>query len=107
MAANRRKMEARGGFAMMTALYSKQDLLKTFVPLSQSGKAFLEIMMVNPATLKVEGRGFFNDVDFLLEACNPLVGRFNFCLSNFAYPPERLPSRSSYNQFDRGQLDPA
>lgn len=90
---------------MISSLYSRQDLLKTFVPLSDSGKAFLEVMLVNPKTSKPEGRGFFNDLDFLLEACNAHVGRYNFCLSNFVYTPELIPTRGSCNQFDRTLLD--
>jgi hypothetical protein len=90
---------------MMTSMYSKQDLLKTFVPLSDAGKSFLEVLLVNPKSSKIEGRGFFNDSDFLGEACNPLVGRFNFCLSNFAFAAEQVPTRGSYNQFDRNLPD--
>lgn len=90
---------------MISSIYSRQDLLKTFVPLSDSGKAFLEVMLVNPKTSKAEGRGYFNDLDFLLEACNAHVGRYNFCLSNFLYPPELIPTRGSCNQFDRSLLD--
>ena len=91
---------------MITATISKQDLLKTFLPLSESGKNFLEVMLVNPKTSKVEGRGFFNDSDFLLDACMPLMGRFNFCLSNFSLTQQQVPTRASYNQFDRTLLDP-
>lgn len=90
---------------MISSIYSRQDLVKTFLPLSESGKAFLEVMLVNPKTSKCEGRGYFNDLDFLLEACNPHVGRYNFCLSNFAYAPELIPTRASCNQFDRTLLD--
>ncbi|MDB5106858.1 MAG: hypothetical protein JWP91_4547 [Fibrobacteres bacterium] len=86
---------------MLSSLFSKTDLLKTFVPLSETGKAYLEIMLVNAKTSKPEGRGFFNDADFLLEACRGLVGRYNFCLSNFAYTQAQIPTRASYNQFDR------
>lgn len=75
------------------------------MPLSESGKAFLEVMLVNPKTSKPEGRGYFNDLDFLLEACNAQIGRYNFCLSNFAYAPEQVPTRNSCNQFDRTLLD--
>lgn len=92
---------------MITSQFSKQDLLKTFLPLSDGGKTFLEFMLVNPKTSKVEGRGFFNDSDFLMEACKPLIGRFNFCLSNFGFPQEQIPTRGSYNQFDRSLLDAA
>ena len=90
---------------MITSQYSKQDLLKSFLPLSDSGKAFLEIMLVNPKSSTIEGRGFFNDTDFLLEACNPQFGRYNFCISNFAYAADQIPTRNSYNQFDRAYLD--
>ena len=90
---------------MIAANFSKQDLLKTFLPLSDGGKTFLEILLVNPKTMKVEGRGFFNDVDFLLDTCKPLVGRFNFCLSNFGFPQDKIPSRGAFNQFDRTLLD--
>lgn len=90
---------------MISSLYSRQDLVKTFLPLSESGKSFLEVMLVNPKTSKPEGRGYFNDLDFLVEACNPHVGRYNFCLSNFAYAPEQIPTRASCNQFDRTLLD--
>jgi hypothetical protein len=86
---------------MISSSFSRQDLLKTFMPLSDSGKAFLEVLLVSPRTAKAEGRGFFNDLDFLLEACNAHVGRYNFCLSNFAYAPEQIPTRNSCNQFDR------
>lgn len=92
---------------MISSLYSRQDLLKTFVPLSDSGKAFLEVVLVNPRSSKPEGRGYFNDLDFLLEACNAHLGRYNFCLSNFAYAPEQIPTRNSCNQFDRTLLDGA
>lgn len=92
---------------MISSLYSRPDLLKTFIPLSDSGKTFLEVMLVNPRTAKVEGRGFFNDLDFLLEACAAHLGRYNFCLSNFAYAPEQVPTRNSCNQFDRTLLEPA
>jgi hypothetical protein len=85
---------------MHSSLFSKPDLLKTFTPLSEGGKAYLEILLVNPKANKVEGRGFFNDPDFLLEACRGLVGRSNFCLSNFAYNQAQIP-RAAYNQFDR------
>lgn len=90
---------------MISSQYSRQDLLKTFMPLSESGKTFLEVMLVHPKTSKPEGRGFFNDLDFLVEACNSQVGRYNFCLSNFAYAPEQIPTRASCNQFDRTLLD--
>jgi hypothetical protein len=93
--------------AMMTSIFSKPDLLKTFLPLSESGNTFLEIMLVNPKTSKAEGRGFFNDTDFLLEACKPLIGRYNFCLSNFGFAQEQIPTRGSYNQFDRALTDMA
>jgi len=86
---------------MHSSLFSKPDLLKTFVPLSEGGKAYLEILLVNAKANKVEGRGFFNDPDFLLEACRGLVGRCNFCLSNFAYNQAQIPTRAAYNQFDR------
>ena len=86
---------------MISSPYSRQDLLKTFMPLSESGKAYLEVLLVNPKTSKPEGRGYFNDLDFLLEASGPHVGRYNFCLSNFAYAPEQIPTRASCNQFDR------
>ena len=90
---------------MLSSLFSKPDLIKTFTPLSDGGKAYLEIMLVNNKSNKVEGRGFFNDPDFLLEACRGLVGRFNFCLSNFAYTQAQIPTRASYNQFDRSLAD--
>lgn len=90
---------------MNSSLFSKPDLIKTFQPLSDSGKAYLEVQLVNPVSGKAEGRGFFNDPDFLLEACRGLVGRFNFCLSNFAYTQAQIPSRPSYNQFDRTLAD--
>jgi hypothetical protein len=90
---------------MLSSLFSKPDLLKSFLPLSETGKAYLEIMLVNGKTSKVEGRGFFNDVDFLLEACRGLVGRYNFCLSNYAYTQAQIPTRGSYNQFDRALAD--
>lgn len=90
---------------MISSLFSKPDLIKTFQPLSDSGKAYLEIQLVNPATGKTEGRGFFNDPDFLLEACRGLVGRSNFCLSNYAYTQAQIPTRTSYNQFDRTLAD--
>ncbi|HKP98446.1 MAG TPA: hypothetical protein VJ385_22135, partial [Fibrobacteria bacterium] len=90
---------------MFSSLFSKPDLLKTFVPLSDSGKAYLEVMLVNAKTSKVEGRGFFNDADFLLEACRGLVGRYNFCLSNYAYTQAQIPTRPSYNQFDRSLVE--
>ena len=90
---------------MLSSLFSKPDLLKTFVPLSETGKAYLEILLVNGKTSKVEGRGFFNDADFLVEACRGLVGRFNFCLSNYAYTQAQIPTRASYNQFDRTMAD--
>jgi hypothetical protein len=90
---------------MTSAPYSRQDLLKTFMPLSESGKSYLEILLVNPKTSKPEGRGYFNDLDFLLEASGPHVGRYNFCLSNFAYAPEQIPTRASCNQFDRTLQD--
>lgn len=90
---------------MFSSLFSKPDLIKTFAPLSDSGKAYLEVLLINGKTSKVEGRGFFNDADFLLEACRGLVGRCNFCLSNFAYTQAQIPSRTSYNQFDRAVLD--
>ena len=67
----------------------------------KGGKAYLEVMLVNAKTNRVEGRGFFNDPDFLLEACRGLVGRYNFCLSNFAYNQAQIPTRAAYNQFDR------
>jgi hypothetical protein len=92
---------------MITSIFSKQDLLKTFLPLSDAGKNFLEILLVNPKSSKVEGRGFFNDSDFLLEACKPLVGRYNFCLTNFGFSQDKIPTRESFNQFDRTLLDPA
>lgn len=87
---------------MHSSLFSKPDLLKTFMPLSDNGKAYLEILLVHAKTNKPEGRGFFNDPDFLLEACRGLVGRYNFCLSNFAYNQAQIPTRAAYNQFDRG-----
>lgn len=90
---------------MTTANISKQDLLKTFLPLADSGKTFLEILLVNPKSMKVEGRGFFNDVDFLMDTCKPLLGRFNFCLSNFGFSHDKIPSRGALNQFDRTLLD--
>jgi hypothetical protein len=90
---------------MHSSLFSKPDLLKTFTPLSDGGKAYLEILLVNAKTNKAEGRGFFNDPDFLLEACRGLVGRFNFCLSNFAYNQAQIPTRAAYNQFDRSLAD--
>src|SRR5690242_9058081 len=90
---------------MHSSLFSKPDLLKTFVPLSEGGKAYLEILLVNAKANKVEGRGFFNDPDFLLEACRGLVGRCNFCLSNFAYNQAQIPSRAAYNQFDRSMAE--
>ncbi|GEM_PF-2166470 len=93
------------GKHMLSSLFSKPDLLKTFIPLSETGKAYLEILLVNGKTSKVEGRGFFNDPDFLLEACRGLVGRYNFCLSNFAYTQAQIPTRASYNQFDRALAD--
>lgn len=90
---------------MHSSLFSKPDLLKTFEPLSDMGKAYLEILLVNAKTNKVEGRGFFNDPDFLLEACRGLVGRCNFCLTNFAYNQAQIPTRAAYNQFDRTLAD--
>jgi hypothetical protein len=90
---------------MLSSLFSKPDLVKTFAPLSEGGKAYLEVMLVNGKTSKVEGRGFFNDPDFLLEACRGLVGRYNFSLSNFAYTQAQIPTRASYNQFDRTLAD--
>lgn len=87
---------------MHASLFSKSDLLKTFLPLSENGRSYLEILLVNPKSNSVEGRGFFNDPDFLAEACHGLVGRSNFCLSNFAYNQAQIPSRSAYNQFDHG-----
>lgn len=90
---------------MFSSLFSKPDLLKTFAPLSDSGKAYLEVMLINGKTSKVEGRGFFNDADFLLEACRGLVGRYNFSLSNYAYTQAQIPTRPSYNQFDRALVE--
>src|SRR5690606_26390028 len=86
---------------MSSSLFGKDDLLKTFQPLSESGKAYLEIQLINPKSGKAEGRGFFNDADFLLEACRSMVGRYNFSLSNFAFNQAQIPTRGSYNQFDR------
>jgi hypothetical protein len=90
---------------MHSSLFSKPDLLKTFMPLSDEGKSYLEILLVNAKANKAEGRGFFNDPDFLLEACRGLVGRYNFCLSNFAYNQAQIPTRAAYNQFDRSLSD--
>jgi hypothetical protein len=90
---------------MFSTLFSKPDLVKTFVPLSDNGKAYLEVMLINNKTDRVEGRGFFNDADFLLDACRGLVGRYNFSLSNYAYTQAQIPTRPSYNQFDRTLLD--
>lgn len=90
---------------MHSSLFSRPELLKTFTPLSESGKAYLEVLLVNAKANKVEGRGFFNDPDFLLEACRGLVGRCNFCLSNFAYNQAQIPTRAAYNQFDRTLAD--
>ncbi len=94
-----------GGTHMFSSLFSKPDLVKTFLPLSDSGKAYLEIMLINSKTDKVEGRGFFNDTDFLLEACRGLVGRYNFALSNYSYTQAQIPTRPSYNQFDKSLLE--
>jgi hypothetical protein len=90
---------------MNTSIYSKPDLLKTFLPLAEGGKNFLEILLINPKTSKIEGRGFFNDSDFLLEASKPLLGRYNFSLSNFGFTQEQIPTRASLNQFDRSLID--
>lgn len=90
---------------MLSSLFSKPDLLKTFTPLSESGKAYLEILLVNSKTNKPEGRGYFNDPDFLLEACRGLVGRYNFCMSNFAFNQAQIPTRAAYNQFDRALVE--
>lgn len=92
---------------MNSPLINKQELLKSFLPLSEAGKNFLEVVLVSPKIAKVEGRGFFNDTDFLMEASKPLVGRFNFCLTNYAYSQEQIPTRAAYNQFDRSLLDSA
>jgi hypothetical protein len=54
---------------------------------------------------EIEGRGFFNDVDFLLEAAMPLLGRFNFGITPFGFPTDTLPSRNAFNQFDRTLID--
>ena len=86
---------------MASTLFNKQDIAATFSSLSAPRKMVLEISLVQPKTGKVEGRGFFNDSDFLCEAVNPYLGRYNFALSSFAYPPDQIPSRNSYNQFDR------
>jgi hypothetical protein len=90
---------------MSPTLFHKSDLLKAFLPLSQNSQICLEVLLIHPKTLRVEGRGFFNDPDFVLEACSPLVGRYNFALSPFGYAAESVPSRQAYNQFDRGLLD--
>lgn len=90
---------------MITSIFNKPDLLKTFLPLTESGKTFLEFLLVNPKTATVEGRGFFNDVDFLIDSCKPLIGRYNFCLSHFGFPQAEIPTRAAYNQFDRTLMD--
>ncbi|HLP43065.1 MAG TPA: hypothetical protein VK465_16280 [Fibrobacteria bacterium] len=38
----------RGPHAMISSNYSRPDLLNTFMPLSESSKAFLEVILVNP-----------------------------------------------------------
>ncbi len=88
----------------MTSLFDRQTLLQTFLPLSDSGKKCLEIILVHPDTQKSTGRGFFNDPDFLLEACRPFAGHFNFALSNFAYTAESIPETVGLNRFDRSSL---
>ncbi len=90
---------------MLQTLFHKTDLMKAFAPLSQNGQVCLETLLIHPKTLRVEGRGFFNDPDFVLEACTPLAGRYNFGLSPFSYSPDRVPSRQAYNQFDRNLLE--
>jgi len=90
---------------MLQTLFHKTDLLKSFVPLSQNGQTCLEILLIQPKTQKVEGRGFFNDPDFVLEACGQLAGRYQFALSPYAFQPESIANRQAYNQFDRSFLD--
>ncbi len=90
---------------MLSSVFNKQELTATFDALSLQGQSLIEVALFNPSTLKSEGRGFFNDSDFLCEAANPHLGRFNFGITPFAYAPDRLPSRSSYNQFDRSLID--
>src|SRR5690606_12783760 len=68
---------------MSSSLFGKDDLLKTFQPLSESGKAYLEIQMINHKSGKAEGRGYFNYADFLLEACMSMEGRYNFSMVIF------------------------
>lgn len=90
---------------MIQTSFNKTDLLKAFVPLSQNGQTYLELMLVNPKTQKVEGRGFFNDPDFLLEAGSMVAGRYNITLSSFAYAADAIPGRQAFNQFDRTLIE--
>jgi hypothetical protein len=86
---------------MISTLFNKQDIATAFETLSSNRKMVLEVLLVQPKTGRVEGRGFFNDSDFLCEGVNSFLGRYNFALSPFAYLPDQIPSRNSYNQFDR------
>jgi hypothetical protein len=86
---------------LIQTLFNKNDLLKAFLPLSQGGQIYLELLLINPKNHQVEGRGFFNDPDFVVEACTPVFGRFQIALSPYAYAPDSIPSRQAYNQFDR------
>ncbi len=84
----------------------KQVLLNAFIPLSENGKKILEVLLISPKNGNVEGRGFFNDPDFLIEACTPFIGRYNFSLSAFAYSPEKVAGRIAINKIDRGLVEP-
>ena len=90
---------------MISNLFNKSEMGAVFDLLSHQHKLLLEIQLINPKNHKTEGRGFFNDVDFLCEAASVHLGRFNFALTPYAYSPDHIPSRSSYNQFDRAMVE--
>lgn len=88
-----------------TTLLHRKEIESLFASLLSETNDLLEITLHHPRSLDVEGRGFFNDIDFLVEAATPLLGRFNFGISPFGYPADSLPSRGCFNQFDRTLID--
>ncbi len=72
-----------------------------FTPLSLEGHRFLQFHLLSPENFQIEGIGFFNDLDFLLEASSAMQGRFNVSLSDLALPKGQSPSGNCFNRFDR------
>ncbi len=88
-----------------TTLFHRKEIEGLFTSLLSETNDLLEITLHHPRSQDVEGRGFFNDVDFLVEAATPLLGRYNFGITPFGFPADSLPSRGCFNQFDRTLLD--